>query len=50
MQSKAGSPEAGKMADIIAIPGDPIQNIRQVEKVFFGMKEGVVHKDERGRN
>ena len=37
------------LADIVAIPGDPIQNIRQVEKVFFVMKEGVVYKDERER-
>ncbi len=42
-----GTLEAGKLADIVVIPGDPIQNIRQVEKVVFVMKEGVVYKDER---
>ena len=38
--------EAGKLADIVAVPGDPTQNIRQVEKAFFVMKEGVIFRND----
>lgn len=40
-----GSIEAGKFADIIAVKGDPTENIRLLEDVKFVMKEGVVYKD-----
>jgi len=46
-QDRIGTLEPGKLADIIAIPGDPLQNIRQTEKVFFVMKEGVIYRDDR---
>lgn len=39
-----GSIRAGKFADIIAVDGDPIADIRQLEHVTFVMKEGVVYK------
>jgi imidazolonepropionase-like amidohydrolase len=42
-----GTLEAGKLADVIAVPGDPTQNVRLTERVFFVMKEGVVHKNEK---
>lgn len=38
--------EAGKRADIIAVPGDPVADISQVMNVGFVMKEGIVYKDE----
>jgi imidazolonepropionase-like amidohydrolase len=38
---------AGKLADIIAVPGDPVADIRQTGRVFFVMKEGVIFKHER---
>jgi len=41
---RTGTLEAGKLADIVACPGNPEQNIRQVEKVFFVMKEGVIYR------
>jgi imidazolonepropionase-like amidohydrolase len=44
---KVGTLEPNKLADIVAVPGDPIQNIRQTEHVFFVMKEGVVYKNEK---
>ena len=44
---RTGSLEAGKFADIIACAGNPEQNIRQVEKIRFVMKEGVVYKNEK---
>jgi len=42
-----GTLEAGKLADVVAVPGDPTQNIRQMERVFFVMKEGVVYRNDR---
>jgi imidazolonepropionase-like amidohydrolase len=42
-----GTLEPGKLADIVAVPGDPTEEIRQTERVFFVMKEGVVYKNER---
>jgi imidazolonepropionase-like amidohydrolase len=47
LASKIGTLESGKLADVVAVPGDPLQNIRQTEHVFFVMKEGVVYKNEK---
>ena len=41
-----GSITAGKSADIIAVKGDPLADIRLLEHVAFVMKEGVVYKHE----
>jgi imidazolonepropionase-like amidohydrolase len=43
---KVGTLEAGKLADVVAVPGDPLQNIRQTEHVLFVMKEGVVYRND----
>ncbi|MGA2419935.1 MAG: amidohydrolase family protein [Candidatus Acidiferrum sp.] len=47
LASKIGTLEANKFADVVAVPGDPIENIRQTEHVFFVMKEGVIYKNDR---
>ncbi len=39
-----GSIAAGKSADIIAVNGDPLANIHELEHVQFVMKEGKVYK------
>ena len=39
-----GTIEAGKDADIIAVSGDPTENVRLLENVGFVMKHGRVHK------
>jgi imidazolonepropionase-like amidohydrolase len=39
-----GTLEKGKLADIVAVPGDPLQDIRQTEKVSFVMQGGKVLK------
>ncbi|MEO8371421.1 MAG: hypothetical protein ABI806_19700 [Candidatus Solibacter sp.] len=41
---RTGSLETGKLADIVACPGNAEENIRQVEKVNFVMKEGVIYR------
>ena len=44
ISERTGTLEAGKLADVVAVPGDPLVNIRTVEKVIFVMKEGVVYR------
>jgi imidazolonepropionase-like amidohydrolase len=44
---KIGTLETGKLADVVAVPVDPIENIRQTEHVFFVMKEGVIYRNDR---
>ena len=39
-----GSLESGYLADVIAVPGDPLQDIGVLQKVAFVMKGGVVYK------
>jgi len=41
---QVGSIEAGKFADIVAVSGDPLADISQLEKVDFVMKGGKVYK------
>ena len=36
--------EAGKWADVIAVPGDPLANITALERVSFVMKAGQIYK------
>lgn len=48
LADKVGTLETGKFADVVAVPGDPLENIRQTEHVFFVMKEGVIYKNDRG--
>jgi imidazolonepropionase-like amidohydrolase len=44
---RLGALEEGKLADVIAVPGDPTRDVRVVEKVFFVMKEGVILRNDR---
>jgi imidazolonepropionase-like amidohydrolase len=39
---KAGTLEKGKLADVIAMPGDPTDDITATERVSFVMKEGKI--------
>ncbi|GAB3509199.1 amidohydrolase family protein [Spirosoma knui] len=44
MDTQIGSVEAGKLADIIAVDENPIQNIKTLQAVRFVMKDGKVYK------
>jgi len=44
MQDKVGTIEVGKLADIVAVSGDPLADVSVVEKVDFVMKGGMVYK------
>jgi imidazolonepropionase-like amidohydrolase len=44
ISDRIGSIEKGKSADIIAVKGDPIKDIKVLSAMDFVMKEGVVYK------
>jgi imidazolonepropionase-like amidohydrolase len=41
---KVGSVQPGRLADIVAVPGDPLRETEQFEHVSFVMKGGVVYR------
>jgi imidazolonepropionase-like amidohydrolase len=44
VEDDLGSVESGKVADLVAVPGDPLADIALLEKIGFVMKEGVIYK------
>ena len=43
-QAILGSIEKNKLADIVAVPGDPTKNVDLMGQINFVMKDGVVYK------
>jgi len=43
-QDRIGTLEAGKFADVVAVDGDPTQDISEMTRVTFVMKDGVIYK------
>ena len=43
-EKRLGTIEAGKLADIVAVPGNPLDDIHRTEQVSFVMKGGVIYK------
>ena len=41
---RIGSIQKGRYADVVAVDGDPLRDIREMQRVRFVMKGGVVHK------
>jgi imidazolonepropionase-like amidohydrolase len=44
---KIGCIASGMLADIVAVPGDPLQDIAVLQKVVFVMKDGQIFLYER---
>jgi imidazolonepropionase-like amidohydrolase len=42
----AGTVEAGKWADLVAVSGDPLKDIRELQNVKFVMRGGAIFKNE----
>jgi len=38
--------EVGKWADLIAVTGNPLKDIKEMQRVRFVMKNGEVYRDE----
>lgn len=47
-QDRIGSIEPGKIADVIAVGGDPVADVIELERVRFVMKDGVVFRNDLG--
>jgi imidazolonepropionase-like amidohydrolase len=48
-EARIGSLTAGKLADVVAVPGDPTVDIRVMERPTFVMKNGVIYKHDSGQ-
>jgi len=44
MENEVGTLEVGKNADVVAVPGNPLQDATMLQKVNFVMKGGVIYK------
>jgi imidazolonepropionase-like amidohydrolase len=48
LRDKVGSLRLGMFADIVAVPGNPVDDIKVTQQVFFVMKEGVIYRNDHG--
>lgn len=44
MSDRVGTLETGKFADVVAVPGNPLNDITAMQRVAFVMKDGVIYK------
>ena len=44
IDNRLGTLEVQKVADVVAVKGNPLEDIRLMQDVVFVMKEGVVYK------
>jgi imidazolonepropionase-like amidohydrolase len=49
LSDKVGALKAGMLADVVAVPGNPLQDIKVTQSVVFVMKDGVVYRNDRAR-
>lgn len=47
LSAQVGTLEPGKFADIVAVPGNPLEDIKVMQSVSFVMKDGAVYRDDR---
>ena len=43
-ENQIGNLKPGYLADVVAVPGNPLDDISQLQKVTFVMKNGVIYK------
>ena len=44
VDDRLGTVQVGKLADLVAVPGDPLVDISAMRRINFVMKGGVVHR------
>jgi imidazolonepropionase-like amidohydrolase len=44
LDGSIGTLQSGKLADIVAVSGNPLTDIRRMENVVFVMKNGAIYK------
>ena len=49
LANKIGTLETGKLADVVAVPGNPLDDIKLTQSVFFVMKDGTVYRNDRSK-
>lgn len=47
LSDKVGALKAGMLADVVAVPGNPVENIKQTQSVIFVMKDGAILRNDR---
>jgi len=47
LAEKVGALKAGMLADIVAVPGNPVDDIKVTQQVIFVMKGGVIYRNDR---
>jgi imidazolonepropionase-like amidohydrolase len=47
LQNKIGVLKPGMLADVVAVPGNPVDDIKSTQQVIFVMKEGVIYRNDR---
>ena len=49
LADKIGTLENGKFADVVAVPGNPLDDIKLTQSVFFVMKDGTIYRNDRAK-
>jgi len=49
LANKIGTLENGRLADIVAVPGNPLDDIKLTQSVFFVMKDGTIYRNDRAK-
>jgi imidazolonepropionase-like amidohydrolase len=49
LDSQLGTLEAGKAADVVAVPGDALADVKAAERVVFVMKGGRIYRNDRAK-
>lgn len=47
LKDSVGALRPGMTADIVAVPGNPVSDIKTTQNVFFVMKDGKVYRNDR---
>ncbi len=47
ISNRTGALKIGLVADIVAVPGNPLADIKTTQSVFFVMKDGVIYRNDR---